>query len=55
MFNLEKRQPRGDVIALFKYLKGYHVQEEQDMFFLAPGYRAQNNNLNYRKTDMAEC
>ena len=31
MFSLEKRL-RGDIIALFKYLKSCHTEEGQDLF-----------------------
>ena len=39
MFNLEKRSLRGDVIALFKYLKGCHTEEGQDLFSIIPECR----------------
>ena len=41
MFNLEKRRLR--LIALFKYLKGFHTEEEQDLFLIIPDYRTRNN------------
>ena len=42
MFSLEKRRLRGDVIALFKYLKGCHRDEGQDLFSILPECRTHN-------------
>ena len=43
MFSLEKRRQRGDMIALFKYLKGYHTKEGQDLLLIIPECRTHNN------------
>ncbi|KAF7248610.1 Flagellar biosynthesis protein FlhA [Varanus komodoensis] len=43
MFSLEKRRLRGDMISLYKYLKGCHKEEGQDLFFLMPECRTRNN------------
>ena len=32
MFSLEKRRLRGDMTALFKYLKGSQTKKGQDLF-----------------------
>ena len=45
MFNHEKRRLRGDMIALFKYLKGCHTEEGQDLFSVIPECRTHNNGL----------
>ena len=45
MFSLEKRRSRGDMIALFKYLKGCHTEEGQDLFSILPECRTRNNGL----------
>lgn len=34
IFNLEKKLQRGDRIAFFKYLKGYHIKERGSLFSL---------------------
>ena len=49
MFSLEKRRLRGDMIALFKYLKGYHTEEGQDMFLINLECRTYNNGLNLQE------
>ena len=43
MFSLQKRRLRGDMIALFKYLKGCHTEEGQDLFSIHPECRTQNH------------
>ena len=45
MFSLEKRRLRGDVIALFKYLKGCLTEEGQNLFSIIPQCRTYNNGL----------
>ena len=51
MFSLEKRRLRGDMIALFKNLKGRHKEESQDLFSILPECRTRNNGFKYRKPD----
>ena len=36
---------RGDMIALFKYLKGCHTQEGQDLFSIISECKTWNNGL----------
>ena len=45
MFSLEKRRPRGDMIALFKYFKGCHTEEGRDLFSILPEGRTRNHGL----------
>ena len=45
MFSLEKRRLKGDMIALFKYLKGCHSEEGQNPFSVNPECRTRNNGL----------
>ena len=45
MISLEKRRLRGDMIALFKYLKGCQTEEGQDLFSILPECRTRNNGL----------
>ena len=41
MLSLKQRRLRGDMIALFKYLKGCHTKEGQDLFSILPECRTQ--------------
>ena len=43
IFSLEKRRLRGDMIALFRYLKDCLTEEEQDLFSIISECRACNN------------
>ena len=45
MFSLEKRRKSGDIIILFKYLKGCHTEEGEDLFPIIPECRTDNNGL----------
>ena len=45
MFSLEKKRLRGEMIALFKYLKRCHTEEGQDLFSILSECRTQNNGL----------
>ena len=47
---LEKRRLRGDMRALFKYLKGGHTEEGQDLFSILPECRTRNNGLKLKET-----
>uniref|UniRef100_A0A8D0DXF8 Reverse transcriptase domain-containing protein n=1 Tax=Salvator merianae TaxID=96440 RepID=A0A8D0DXF8_SALMN len=44
MFSLQKRRLRGDMIAVYKYLKGCHSAEGSDLFSLAQG-RTRSNGM----------
>ena len=50
MFSLEKIRLRSDMIALFKYLKGCHTEEEQDLFLIIPECRTCNNGVKFQVT-----
>ncbi|KAF7242764.1 Protein O-mannosyl-transferase TMTC1, partial [Varanus komodoensis] len=45
VFSLEKKRLRGDMISLYKYLKGCHKEEGQDIFLLMPDWRTWNNQV----------
>ena len=45
MFSLEKRRLGVVMIALFKYLKGCHTEEGQDLFLIIPECRTPNDGL----------
>ena len=49
MFSLDKRRLRSDMIALFKYLKGFHTEEEQNQFSIIPECRTCNNGIELKK------
>ena len=49
MFSLEKRRLRDDMIALFKYLKGCHTEEGEDLFSVSPEFRTLNNGLKLKE------
>uniref|UniRef100_A0A670JAM0 Reverse transcriptase domain-containing protein n=1 Tax=Podarcis muralis TaxID=64176 RepID=A0A670JAM0_PODMU len=43
MFSLEKRRLRGDMIAMYKYIKGCHIEEGERLFSAAPEKRTRSN------------
>ena len=46
MFSFEKRRLMGDMKTLFKYMKGCHTEEGQDLFSIIPECRTHHNRLN---------
>ena len=45
MLSLEKSRLRRDMIELFKYLKGCHTEEGQDLFSIISEFKTCNNGL----------
>uniref|UniRef100_K7EZH6 Reverse transcriptase domain-containing protein n=1 Tax=Pelodiscus sinensis TaxID=13735 RepID=K7EZH6_PELSI len=45
LFSLEKRRLRRDMIAVFRYLKGFHKEEGENLFILASEDRTRSNGL----------
>ncbi|XP_050815707.1 uncharacterized protein LOC127054065 [Gopherus flavomarginatus] len=45
LFSLEKRRLRGDMTAVFRYLKGCHQEEGENLFTLASNDRTRSNGL----------
>ena len=42
-FSLERRRLKGDMIAIFKYLKGCHLEDGAELFSVAPEGRTRTN------------
>lgn len=51
MFSLEKRRLRSDVRALFKYLKGCHMEDGTDLFATAFERRTRTNGKHCKRRD----
>lgn len=45
MLNFQKRQLREDMMVVLRYLKGYHIVEDSDLFLLAPEDNTRTNGL----------
>ena len=43
MCTLEKRRARGDMIVVFNYIKGRHVEEEANLFTAALETKTRSN------------
>ena len=56
IFSLEKRRLKGDMIALFKYLKDCYTEEGQDLFLMIPECRRYCTMMgsSYMKLDLVE-
>ena len=46
LFSLERRRLRGDMIAIFKYLKGCHLEDGAELFSVAQRVRPEQMGLN---------
>lgn len=44
LFNLEKGRLRGD-LTVFKYLKGYYIEDAEQMFFTSTGEQIKGNSF----------
>ena len=49
MFSLEKRRLRGDMIAMFKYIKGCHIEEGERLFSAAPEKQTRGNGFKLKE------